>query len=414
MSFLFRPEALIHQNEHRLGKAFLKIPRSYSVFLWFLLATTLLFILLLVLGDYTRKETVSGTLVSSSGVVHVYAPRSGKVSALSITDGAKVSSGKNLLTLQEVTHFMNGGSLNQQQKSLLNLQLLALSKQIKNETLLSEEVQLRQQASIKERKSSLWQLGNHLKLGQALTQLKQKQYQQAISLTEQGHLTKSAQDDSYQQLLQQQQNQESIKQNLMAQQRELKQIEHDLLKQPLLLKKTLSQLEKQQAELNNRLALLNAQNAEQLQASIDGHITNLQVHDGEQVTQGQLLMTLLPINTQLEAELYLPSRAAGFISAEQQVRLRYSAFPYQRYGVFNGKVIEVGKVVLTPTELKGSLPLAEAVYRVIVQIEKQSILAFGTNNRLQPGMQLEADIVLDTMTLLDWVLMPIYAIKGRL
>ncbi|MFT5758972.1 MAG: hypothetical protein ACI9LM_003721 [Alteromonadaceae bacterium] len=58
MSSLYRSESLIHQNEHRLGKAFLKIPRSYSVFLLFLFVITLL-----VLGSYARKETVSGVLV---------------------------------------------------------------------------------------------------------------------------------------------------------------------------------------------------------------------------------------------------------------------------------------------------------------------------------------------------------------
>jgi membrane fusion protein len=414
MSALYRPEALTHQKEPAFGKAFLKIPRSYSYFLLFLLTITLLFISLLYLGNYARKETVSGILVSSVGVVQVHSPRNGEVKALFVADGTKVSIKQSLLTLDNNTHLTSGNTLNEQQKKSLNTNLSILDEQINTESLLAKESQVRLQASIGERKSSLWQQRNQLKLGDELVTLKQKQYKQATKLYQQGYLTESAQNDSYQQLLEQQQVQENAKQRIMAQKSELKQLEHDFQMQPLLLKKTLAQLEKQQAELFIRLSLLQAQSSVQIKSSIKGHVTTMQVHEGEHVVQGQLLMTLLPLETTLEAELYLPSRAAGFISSGQEVRLRYSAFSYQRYGIFNGTVIEVSKVALAPNELKVPLILPEAVYRVRVKLDQQSVFGFGTDNSLQPGMSLEADIILDSMSLFDWMLMPIYAIKGRL
>lgn len=414
MSTLFRSEALTHQKEPTFGKAFLKIPRSYSFFLLFLLVITMLFISLLYFGNYARKETVSGILVSSAGVVQVHSPRNGEVKTLFVVDGTEVSIEQSLLTLDNNTHLATGSTLNEQQKELLNTNLSILDEQIKTESLLAKENQVRLQANIGERKSSLWQQRNQLKLGDELVTLKQKQYKQAAKLYQQGYLTESAQNDSYQQLLEQQQAQENAKQRIMAQKSELKQLEHDFQMEPLLLKKTLAQLEKQQAELFIRLSLLQAQSSVQLKSSIKGHVTTMQVHEGEHVAQGQLLMTLIPLETTLEAELYLPSRAAGFISPGQEVRLRYSAFSYQRYGVFNGTVIEVSKVALAPNELKALLIVPEAVYRVRVKLDKQSVVGFGTDNSLQPGMSLEADIILDSMSLFDWMLMPIYAIKGRL
>ena len=71
-------------------------------------------------------------------------------------------------------------------------------------------------------------------------------------------------------------------------------------------------------------------------------------------------------------------------------------------------------MALAPNELKALLIVPEAVYRVRVKLDKQSVVGFGTDNSLQPGMSLEADIILDSMSLFDWMLMPIYAIKGRL
>jgi hypothetical protein len=41
----------------------------------------------------------------------------------------------------------------------------------------------------------------------------------------------------------------------------------------------------------------------------------------------------------LQAEIYIPSRAIGFVKPGQEVRLLYDAFPYQRFGAYRGRVV---------------------------------------------------------------------------
>ena len=60
-----------------------------------------------------------------------------------------------------------------------------------------------------------------------------------------------------------------------------------------------------------------------------GIIGTLGVHPHQMIAANQRLLTLLPEQSPLQTVLIVPSRAAGFIQAGQQVIMRYSAFPYQ-------------------------------------------------------------------------------------
>jgi len=414
MYLLFRKEAIEYKNSHGFGSAYLLIPRSYILFTLFLVLVTFAFGVMLFLGDYARKETVSGVLISNLGLVKIYAPRTGEVTSISLEDGQSIGTAQPMITISSPIHLSSGGNVRKQQKLLLHRQLDSIKEQIKNEQEMTKHRKEQQQSAIHDAKTNIWQLRNQLKITQELLAIRQIQYQTAISLADKGHLTGAAKKQSYQQLLQQQQNVGETKRQLLAQKSSLKQLQFELSQIPMLLKQTISYLKRQTEELNSQLLQFNSQGAEQLISSSQGRVTALQAHLGEQVQQGQLLMTVVPVNAELEAELYLPTRAAGFIEQNQTVRLRYAAFPYQRYGIFAGTVRQISKVVLTSQDLQASTALTEAVYKVNVILDSQSVNAFGQTHALQPGMQLEADIVLDTMSLLDWALMPIYAIKGRL
>jgi membrane fusion protein len=108
------------------------------------------------------------------------------------------------------------------------------------------------------------------------------------------------------------------------------------------------------------------------------------------------------------------------------VQLRYSAYPYQKFGQYAGTVMDVGRSPLLPAELPYPLaPRAEAtsnmtgasstepLFRIRVALQEQSAIAYGVRQPLQSGMQLEAAILLDTRTIFEWLLEPLYALSGR-
>lgn len=414
MSTLFRPESVANKQLGQQGSIYLKIPRSFTLFFTFILFVTTIFMLILVFSEYERKENIQGVLKPSDGLVRIYATRRGVIEKLRVDEQVDITPKTPLLTLLSTTHLADGQDYNKAQELSIAKQIANIDVQIDSEKALAEKDKLRQLAAINEQKSAIWQLSNQLNIAKEIVILKQNQHQHALTMAEQGYLSKNEKNNSYHQLLTNKQQLENTKATLMSRKSLLAQSSHELSLIPVALKQKLSQLAHQKESLQLQLKQITVQKAELLQSPVSGRVTAVQVKNGEQVDIGQLLMTILPNDSHLEAELYLPSKAAGFIKKGQDVRLRYDAFPYQRYGLFDGHVKEVSHVTLTPAELRTSIMLTEATYRVKVSLVSQSVKAFGQEFLLQPGMKVEADIVLDRMSLFDWIMMPIYAVKGAL
>lgn len=125
----------------------------------------------------------------------------------------------------------------------------------------------------------------------------------------------------------------------------------------------------------------------------------------------------------LQAHFYIPTRAAGFVAPGQTVRLRYAAFPYQKFGQHQGTVLAIDRAPTAPSQLPPAIAAAlastasgatpEARYRVNVALTEQHILAYGRPQALKPGMVVEADIVQRTSTIYERMLEPLLGFTGR-
>ena len=51
--------------------------------------------------------------------------------------------------------------------------------------------------------------------------------------------------------------------------------------------------------------------------------------------------------------------------------------------------------------------------RAGVTLDQQSVAAYGQAQALVPGMQLEADVLLDRRRLIEWLFEPVLGIAGR-
>lgn len=92
--------------------------------------------------------------------------------------------------------------------------------------------------------------------------------------------------------------------------------------------------------------------------------------------------------------------------------MRYQAYQYQKFGHHGGKVIRVSRSAITPATGEGQN--AEPYYRVLVALDRQSITAYGKQEPLRPGMRLDADILGERRKLYEWVLEPLYSLRGKL
>jgi membrane fusion protein len=176
--------------------------------------------------------------------------------------------------------------------------------------------------------------------------------------------------------------------------------------------RNISALEQELAEAESRRQIL-------LTAPQAGTISAIQAAPGSNVSTTVPLLSILPAGSELQAQLFSPSRAIGFVEVGQHVLLRYQAFPYQKFGFYEGHVVDVSRTALSPSELPQQLSgltslygSTEPVYRITVALAKQTATAYGKPVALQPGMQLEADVLIETRSLIEWVLDPLYTLTG--
>ncbi|HSN97267.1 MAG TPA: hypothetical protein VLS89_03180, partial [Candidatus Nanopelagicales bacterium] len=132
------------------------------------------------------------------------------------------------------------------------------------------------------------------------------------------------------------------------------------------------------------------------------------------------LLSIVPTGSKLVAHIFCPSRAVGFLRIGARVLLRYAAYPYQKFGHHHGTVLSISHSAVSPGELPGRLAglsslvgSTEPVYRVTIGLARQGVNAHGEVLRLDPGMLLEADVLLERRRLIEWVLEPLHTLAGN-
>jgi len=175
------------------------------------------------------------------------------------------------------------------------------------------------------------------------------------------------------------------------------------------------------AQVEQDLAEAEARREIVVSAPEAGTVTSVQAERGVRAEPGVPLLSIVPAGSQLEADLFSPSRSIGFLKPGQRVLLRYEAYPYQKFGHYEGRVATISRSALNPGELPpqvaGLTSLIgsnEPVYRITVKLQRQSVNVYGKPVALQPGMQLEADVLIENRKLIEWVLDPLYTLTGKI
>lgn len=191
---------------------------------------------------------------------------------------------------------------------------------------------------------------------------------------------------------------------------------HQLQELPLTTAAKLDDLHRQLAQVAQSLAQNEADRASIFRAPTDGVVSAVLVKPGQSVTPGQAVVSLVPKGSALQAQLWVPSKAAGFVHAGTPVTLRFPAYAYQKFGGMRGTVSAVSRSALTPTELAAVLGQAagpEALYRVDVALPAQSIVVYGHPESLKPGMAVDADLLLEERRMIEWIFEPLYGLRHR-
>ncbi|NOU51307.1 HlyD family efflux transporter periplasmic adaptor subunit [Pseudoalteromonas sp. JBTF-M23] len=414
MENLFRKEVMENKRHRLEGAVSLVQPPLFSTLAVMVVAVVVISLIFLSLGKYTRKERVSGVIEPNTGILRLKAPQTGVVSEILVKEGQYVEQGEPLLRIASAKHSKHAVELNQALLNQYNFQLSALEQRIvqqqrQNKLALNELSQ--QKASAQARLRELE--GQALTFAERLT-LNEQMVSQIGTLKGTGYISELELQRQKDTLLSLKQQASSIQSERLALQSQIEQLENQLEQLPLEQSDHLSQLQSQKAELQIQLSSVEQQRLGELRAPKSGVVSGLMAKVGKNVTNGQNLLSVLPENSQMQAIIFVPTSAFGFVKEGQPTRLRYHAFPYEKFGVYDGHVIEVSQSVIFPDETNTPGIISSPAYRVVVALEQQAVQAYGKDSALRPGMTLDADIVIEERSLLRWLFDPVFSIKGQL
>ena len=108
--------------------------------------------------------------------------------------------------------------------------------------------------------------------------------------------------------------------------------------------------------------------------------------------EAETLFSLVPRGVSLQAEIKVEGKDIGRIEVGQPVRLKFDAFPFQKYGTASGTVRIISSDSFVP-EAKGdgARPSVSAYYRVLVDITDLHLRGMAKQFQIIPGMTVTAE-----------------------
>lgn len=366
----------------------------------------------LFLAHYTRKATSLGVVVPDLGLIRLVPAAAGSVLERRVAEGQVVRAGDVLFVLALERPLLSADaqaavrrSLDERRRSLAEAataqQALAGTQRAALERRLAamegELAQLDVEAGLQQQRLAMAE--------QNLARLQSLQADQFISAAQ----TQAKSEE----VLALKAAAQGLQRQRAALLRERAGLEGEQRALPLVAGAALGSLERDLAQADRDAAEQGAEQRLVVRAPQSGTVSTLLAEPGQSVSPASALATLVPAGAVLQAQLFAPSSAIGFVQPGQPVRLRFEAFPYQKFGQQAARVLQVSRTPLAASELAAlALPAvgagAEPLFRITVALEGEPVAP------LSAGMRLQADVLLERRRLIEWLFEPLLGLKGRL
>ncbi len=410
---IFRPEVLESQRTSWVGEIQLIRPLSLAVLTAGAAASAIALGAFLALGEYTRKVRVSGVLVPDRGVIRLVAPQDAVLVESRVTEGASVRAGDVLFVLSLDRSAASGDTQSAVLRSLAARQASLADAAVQQQALHDN-----QSAALTRRladmRGELAALDAEAALASQRIRLAEQAQARLEALRADNFISSAQVQTKAEELLGLQAQRQALERQRGAHLRDMAALEAQRRDLPLEHSKKLGEIERERAELAQLGAESESRRSLVVRAPQDGVVSGLIARPGQTVTPAVALASLVPAQARLQAHLYAPSSAVGFLRAQQPVLLRYDAFPHQKFGAQAGRIEQVSLAPLSSAELADrAAPSREPMYRIAVALERQDIPAGSELRPLVPGMQLEADVPIERRRLIEWLFAPVLGVAGR-
>ena len=301
-----------------------------------------------------------GYLTPAAGTAKVFAPQTGTTTAIYVEQGQRVAAGQPLLTVATSRTASDGEDVDATVLRSLARQREALAAQVAAEERRGASEQERLTAQLQGLQNELAQLLAQVSIQQDRIALAERLLASGAPLAARGLVAEVEQRQSLSALMQQ----------VMARQGQHNEIRFALDQLPTVMAGKVQLLRGELSTAEQRIAEVNGRHAYTVLAPIAGTVSSLQASVGQAADPQRLQLQIVPGDSTLQAELFIPARAIGFVKAGQDVRILYDAFPYQHYGAYHGRIVRVSQTVLTGSDISTPVALREPASRATVALDR--------------------------------------------
>ena len=412
---LFRAETEEARANAWLGRVLLTRPLSFTLLTLAALLVAAVLAALFIAGEYTRKARVAGVLAPQAGIVRIVAHQAGVVRSIRVTEGVAVERDAPLLSIADE----RGGPASHSAAAAVEARLLQRRDALMDERGHALDAMRAEQAALSRRRAGL-ELELVLLEAELATQgqrlvLAREALERSLGLETTGFVSPAAVDRERDASLEQVARVDALRRARLGIHREAEAAGLEARSAQARSQAQLSAIDLQIAGLEQERVERQLQFGATLAAPTAGTIATVLVEPGQAIMPGTTVATLIPSGARLEAHLFAPSRSIGFVRPGQQVMLRFLAYPHQKFGLHGARITAVARNPLPAAELGFAPPdnTREPLYRIKAELPAQAILAYGREEPLQAGMQVEADIHLDRRRLIEWIFEPLLGLAGR-
>lgn len=319
---MFRKHVLDLKGKRLEGDIILTQPISIYITATAIFIIMLLIIMFLSISNYARKETVRGYLVPDMGLIKLYPNQSGTLDTLFVKDGVKVKKGDVLANIVLSRSQINGVDLSENIISILEQKRELLDRDIiETEAIMSSELEALKQKKL-DLKLLLESLNRKIKLLKHKELIHVAEFQRYKKLNDSDFVSKVELQKREQETILSKEALENAVNSKLSMQAQINDIIYKIQKAPhelelklTLIKRTKSDVERQLNEAKNNYTF-------SIIAKESGVVTAISAKEGERLSVNRPLLSIIPQNAELVAELFFPTRSAGFVAKGDEARLK--------------------------------------------------------------------------------------------
>ncbi|MCE2392672.1 MAG: HlyD family efflux transporter periplasmic adaptor subunit [Proteobacteria bacterium] len=364
-------------------------------------------------GSYTRTERATGVLWPEAGLVQVRAPQSGLVTALRVREGVAVARDEPLAVVGTERAFSSGGSLHLALARELEREIESVASRIEGQRRLFEQESQALGLRVRALRDRGATIARQNETQREMVGLLRTRLARSEKLVAGGVAAPSRLEEARRVWLDARLRLAEIEEVGLSTAAALRAAEAERGTLATANEARLAQLGENLHRLRRERIRARGEEGYTLRAPASGRVATVLVREGERVALDAPLLTLVPPETRLYAELYVTSRARGALRVEQPALLALRGFPPREFGFQRGRIQAISRTPIEPQDLLVPLPLAETVYRVRVALESQRVRRGGAEYVLQPGMLLDAELPTERRHLIEWIFEPLLDLRDR-